>query len=87
MQTYNVALEQNIGREDRYAKDTEELGYKEHGNLPEWAKDNHRDFLYIACAIRSRSAREIDLKRGSFWAVRPSPERFSRVGFGPSETS
>ena len=29
-----------IEREDRYEKDSEELEYKEHGNMPEWAEDD-----------------------------------------------
>ena len=29
-----------IEREGRYEKDSEELEYKEHGNMPEWAEDD-----------------------------------------------
>ena len=28
-----------IEREGRYSKDDEELEYKEHGNMPEWVRD------------------------------------------------
>ena len=37
-----------IEREGRYEKDLEELEYKEHGNMPEWAKDDPRSYWAAA---------------------------------------
>ena len=37
-----------LGREGRYAKDAEELEYKESGNLPQWAEDDPRSYWEAA---------------------------------------
>ena len=37
-----------IEREGRYEKDSEELEYKEHGNMPEWAEENPKEYWSAA---------------------------------------
>ena len=37
-----------IEREDRYEKDSEELEYKEHGNMPKWAEDDPGEYWAAA---------------------------------------
>ena len=37
-----------IEREGRYGKDGEELEHKEHGNMPEWARDEPRKYWQAA---------------------------------------
>lgn len=55
-------------REGKYAKDKEEILYKETGNLPTWAQENHRTFWKAADIYerggekyRGRSAKEIQI--------------------------
>ena len=42
------AKSEYIEREGRYEKDREELEYKEHGNMPEWAQDAPRSYWEAA---------------------------------------
>ena len=37
-----------IEREGRYGKDGEELEHKEHGNMPEWARDEPKKYWQAA---------------------------------------
>ena len=39
-----LAKSDYIEREGRYAKDAEEVEYKESGNMPEWAEDDPRQY-------------------------------------------
>ena len=44
-----------IEREGRYEKDSEELEYKEHGNMPEWAEDESKSSYWSAADQYERS--------------------------------
>ena len=43
-----LAKMQYIEREGKYAKDSEELEYKESGNMPEWAADDPAEYWAAA---------------------------------------
>ena len=52
-----------IGREGKYEKDSEELEYKESGNMPEWAEDDPRKYWAAADAgerANGRLYREVE---------------------------
>ena len=46
-----------IEREGRYEKDSEELEYKEHGNMPEWAEDDPGSYWAAADAHERANGR------------------------------
>ena len=55
-----------IEREGNYEKDREELEHKEHGNMPEWAKDDPG--LLLGGGGRARTSQRAAVPRNSVCA-------------------
>ena len=84
-----LAKMQYIEREGKYAKDSEELEYKESGNMPEWAADDPAEYWAAADEHERANAalyREIEFalpKELNEQERRDTVHRFARQVVGP----